>query len=412
MKQQPIMKSIFDLNSGTQASRKSKINEFFEAIKDNDILHINSMIESDITIIDEENISGRNPLPYAISKKRYLVAQILINAGADVNAVSVRGISILQQSLRMQSSKVLRCILNRKDLIVGGNYEINPILIKKHDSLFQLILRSAKPLKELVTKETFQELISCPEFTQSLHYKIEKYCRINGYSDIMRIILLELEEPFSRDGIQIRYMEVEDKLEDSTLQLEEGSEEAILESKAIYAQGCAHLITSISELGYIVQEVLGDGNCFFSAVAANIGYIFGISAEAADLRNIAIEYMLAHPRSYVEFFENREALYWYIDMMSMSGEEADGVIIHALADALGRVIVVHGDGYSYNVLPRGGNISAEIHLLYDGRHYDALLPSEEMLIGLTVDEWGFLNERLLALEGPEIEAFGLVSNSL
>ena len=148
-------------------------------------------------------------------------------------------------------------------------------------------------------------------------------------------------------------------------------------------------ISSIESKGYSVQDVSGDGNCFFHAVALALQ---DSNHNAAGLRAMAIDYILNHPRRFQGFVEHN--LDAYIDDMVGDGTWADNPVIQALSLALNRPITIfHINGREININDSIEN--SDIHLLYTGNHYMSITPtthnpSEEVTIersSHTVDDF-------------------------
>jgi hypothetical protein len=92
---------------------------------------------------------------------------------------------------------------------------------------------------------------------------------------------------------------------------------------------------------FLVHDVPGDGNCFFHAVIdqlTRIGQLNG--ANAATLRQRAIDHMLTHWEHYAPFCAGADA---YIDQMVQDGEWSDHPIIQATAELLNINIDIHHD---------------------------------------------------------------------
>lgn len=87
-------------------------------------------------------------------------------------------------------------------------------------------------------------------------------------------------------------------------------------------------------VSYQVVTVPGDGNCFFSAVAAALLDVSQPHYSAEQLRSMAVNYMVAHYDYYFSFFDEQQDMGAYVMEMSQSGTWVDGRIIHALMNAL------------------------------------------------------------------------------
>lgn len=129
-------------------------------------------------------------------------------------------------------------------------------------------------------------------------------------------------------------------------------------------------ISSLTSSGYEIENVAGDGNCLFHAVARQLGDL-----THQELRSLAVNYIIEHPRDFDEFMV--ENISSYIDSMSKEGTWADNLVIQALANALGININIFraDDGTINRIVPTGTEVldTSAILLLYTGNHYLAVL---------------------------------------
>lgn len=105
--------------------------------------------------------------------------------------------------------------------------------------------------------------------------------------------------------------------------------------------------------GYYVRNILGDGNCFFRAVADQLP-----EYEHNILREMAVNHIRSNPDFYRVSFTD-ESMEQYTDRMERDGEYVDGTIIQALSNALRLKIEISGvnlqtvidpiDEFSYEV---------------------------------------------------------------
>lgn len=105
-------------------------------------------------------------------------------------------------------------------------------------------------------------------------------------------------------------------------------------------------------------NVDGDGNCFFHAVARQIGGL-GYTQDHKTLREIAINYMLENAQQFQGFAEGEADLNGYIDMMSQNRQWADNLIIQALANALDiNITIIPDDNNPVVIQANGGTTNA------------------------------------------------------
>lgn len=129
-------------------------------------------------------------------------------------------------------------------------------------------------------------------------------------------------------------------------------------------------ISSLTSSGYEIENVAGDGNCLFHAVARQLGNL-----THQELRALAVNYILEHLEDFDGFMA--EDVGSYIDAMSREGTWADNLIIQALANVLGININIFraDDGAINRIAPTGIEAldTSPILLLYTGNHYLAVL---------------------------------------
>ena len=118
-----------------------------------------------------------------------------------------------------------------------------------------------------------------------------------------------------------------------------------------------------------VENVPGDGNCFFHAISRQLEAINSQKIlNHLELRQFAINYVQEHSQDFIDFLDNDIDL--YISEMSQDRTWADNPIIQALANDLGVNIQIYNvDGSIINIYPN--NIAAEntVRIAYTGNHY-------------------------------------------
>jgi ankyrin repeat protein len=128
-------------------------------------------------------------------------------------------------------------------------------------------------------------------------------------------------------------------------------------------------ISSLTSSGYEIENVAGDGNCLFHAVARQLGDL-----TYQELRALAVNYILEHLEEFHGFMA--EDISVYIETMSKEGTWADNLIIQALANALGININIFraDDGTINRITPTNAeSLNDPILLLFTGNHYLAVL---------------------------------------
>lgn len=326
---------------------QEEIFTFFEAIDNNELKVIEKMLSEKPDLINEKNYSGNGALSYALSRKRNAIAKYLIKHGADVNSLSSRGNSILQQVLKSRTNNLVIAILERNDLVIDESYDINNAVLSNSPELLaktisMMILKSCKPLETLLSPQSCEEVNSSSRFTKSLSK-----------------LLGNTEQVYDTEQNSTEIVDI------------------IQQSIDSYAEVRDPLVSSVRAQGYELQEVSRDGNCLFTAVAVSIYKNLNsenLSILATDFRKQATEYMINNLDNFIDYFEDREDFYWYIERLNIEGEEADHVAIQALSDATEREFIIHqGDMISIIHPRREGSNNLESHIFYDGRHFDGLI---------------------------------------
>ncbi len=137
-------------------------------------------------------------------------------------------------------------------------------------------------------------------------------------------------------------------------------------SVKVQSNSTKHKETNVEEarrLGFIVTDVLGDGNCFFRAVVDQLYKLEKYSSHQ-ELRAIAIRHIINNPGLYIDLFTVEETMEQYIDRMETRGEYVDGIIIQALSNALRINIRIYGvNNWNHIITPHDNNAGETINLL-------------------------------------------------
>ena len=125
-------------------------------------------------------------------------------------------------------------------------------------------------------------------------------------------------------------------------------------------------------------DVAGDGNCFFiKAVSHQLG---GTPDCHFAIRDAGIQYLRDHPE---EFIESNVANSWlgYLNTMSMQGTWCDGLIVQAVANALGitlHIIESHQNFTERTIIEPAVTFQGEQRTIYLGHinevHYVSTVP--------------------------------------
>lgn len=153
------------------------------------------------------------------------------------------------------------------------------------------------------------------------------------------------------------------------------------------------LRTQAAFYGVDVQDVPGDGNCFFHAIADQLVRQGYSSLPHEELRIHAASFMVEHQSEYREILDALEGgSETYMHSMFSDGIWADEPIINALARALNlTIVVVRSDGAAPNVINAG--CEKKLFVGYHvGLHYVSLrgVPNANMAphIGVTAGAGG------------------------
>ncbi|CAF1333265.1 unnamed protein product [Adineta ricciae] len=136
-------------------------------------------------------------------------------------------------------------------------------------------------------------------------------------------------------------------------------------------------VTAESQLGRIECKripIHGDGNCFFRAISAQLN----IRHNHPNIRSEAVRYLNSRRDHFADFIVGIIAptVDIYIKEMTHDGVYADHPIIFATATVLGQNIVIHEIGKRPLLIPGSDNINNQLHVWYNGIHYDSIVTSE------------------------------------
>lgn len=140
--------------------------------------------------------------------------------------------------------------------------------------------------------------------------------------------------------------------------------------------------------GYICENVLGDGNCFFHAMLVQLkkcdGKYQNLTIE--ELRAKAIQHILDKMELYNEALGNEADD--FIIKNSQNGEWADHIIIQALSRALNlSIIIIQGDDKKPPRIFRRAEPETTIYLGYEvGWHYQSLNRDTSLIAEINIEE--------------------------
>lgn len=151
------------------------------------------------------------------------------------------------------------------------------------------------------------------------------------------------------------------------------------------------------EFGFTCKNVTGDGNCFFYAVADQLGTK---DNDADSLRNKAVQYILNNLTVYQDFIAGN--LNDFILKVSAGGEWADNLVIHALSRALNMTFaIIRSDGANPTIIKQPKSTKT-IYLGYEvERHYQSL--NKDSKLPATKDINQFIQKAEIDNVNQEIE---------
>ncbi|CAF0753896.1 unnamed protein product [Adineta ricciae] len=137
------------------------------------------------------------------------------------------------------------------------------------------------------------------------------------------------------------------------------------------------LVTEEKQLSRIQCKrvsIRGDGNCFFRAISAQLN----IRHNHSNIRSEAVNYLRSRRDYFASFIVGiiRPTVDAYIKEMAHNGVYADHPIIFATATVLGQNIVIHEIGKRPLLIPGSDNINNQLHVWYNGIHYDSIVTSD------------------------------------
>jgi ankyrin repeat protein len=123
--------------------------------------------------------------------------------------------------------------------------------------------------------------------------------------------------------------------------------------------------------GLISNNVAGDGNCFFSAMAIHLGI------DAGEIRAQAIQHIRDNPQIYQGFIEQN--LEEFLQLNSQNGQWADHPMIQATANAYQiRIVIYDLSGGNTEINPVNEDLSTiEATIFYTGNHYLCVLRAND-----------------------------------
>lgn len=122
--------------------------------------------------------------------------------------------------------------------------------------------------------------------------------------------------------------------------------------------------------GFSVKQIPKDGNCFYTSLASFL------NLNPGDIRNGIAQFIQNNSNDYIDsIVENN--IDQEVQTILTNGAWVTDVGVVSSARAYNIVLVIHyRDGETHRIPPQSSQPSnQEVHLLYDGTHYDLLIPN-------------------------------------
>ena len=393
------------------------------------------LIDNDADINAQDH-PGLTPLYYAIENDCLDIATLLMERGADINAQDHKGFTPLDLALELDSQHIGKLLIERganmNDIIALNSPwpDFDPITslniymsdIESLDSfapqnhlrvLAKVVLQSLREARSKLEKD---ELLTPGNVNILSRFKDAKMSE--------KLLPQETKEKFefctnpyhTKNSIKRMLSSIEDEITDTKRQKSIGNENkapslviedienyitsflvettdknAIAKNSPYNINFTASFFSRVENIaetlrakgvitgGAKLEDVPGDGNCFFHAVSRLI-----TGADHQTLRAIASRNIYDHQDQYREFVDGEETIEQYIIRNTQANTWADHLMIQSLADSLSnyRFEIIRSDGGRNIIEPRnieeGSNLTT-LMLYYTGNHYMAIVQSPETI---------------------------------
>ncbi|GAM27666.1 hypothetical protein SAMD00019534_108420, partial [Acytostelium subglobosum LB1] len=126
------------------------IPQLHDAILDNDYNKVKAMIESGNHKIDEGDFGGLQPLHFCARMGNVKMAELLLGAGADINADNHYGSTPMHEAVRRGEVEMVKFLIARKaDLTLGDIDENTPLhlaIMCEDGELIPILMEAGAPL--------------------------------------------------------------------------------------------------------------------------------------------------------------------------------------------------------------------------------------------------------------------------
>ena len=228
-------------------------------------------------------------------------------------------------------------------------------------------------------EKALMEQIRLFDLQEQENKKREEYNALEQAIEQVRVAIEdnELEQAIEQVRISIEDNELEQAIEQVRVAIEEDNklEQAIEQNIQVEQTEFIETNSDKYNKKYIIIKEFGDGNCLFRALAR---YITGNSENYPIMRNSIVGHLFATDDWYAYIDRSKyETNYTYLSHISKNGTYGDNIEIKAFVDMTKCSIIIHNTiRASINPITEilaNDNNSQELHLLYNGDHYDTLI---------------------------------------
>lgn len=167
---------------------------------------------------------------------------------------------------------------------------------------------------------------------------------------------------------------IEESLEKKRVRLFFSERWATLQHQIVVDETVQNLSDKVSQFGYYLQDVDHDGNCFFSAAAAQL---HGINHES--LRELLVNHIVEQFDLYAHIFVDRDPNE-VVENYRKLGEWADHEAVAALSRVMNMNVVIVYASDSPTYIIRQSEPLGTIYLGYEpGRHYQVMIRNPDLI---------------------------------
>lgn len=117
----PAMAQVEIFTANNKDIKSTKITSLMSAVVDGDIDGVKFFIKSSVSGINQKNLGGATALHLACRTGNLKIAELLIENGADVNAVDAEGWTPLMRASLMQNAEIVNLLLSKNASVTSLN---------------------------------------------------------------------------------------------------------------------------------------------------------------------------------------------------------------------------------------------------------------------------------------------------